>query len=112
MVTVMMSPFGMVSMMASPYSPPIASGVIRGICSNTAFKISFTSRTTDFVNPNIITKTNIKITKRGKIDTRKCMTAYFTGFVQAIARKKVVVKLGLLVQTCPIIDSGHHKPIE
>ena len=53
MVTVMMSPFGMVSMMASPYSPPIASGVIRGICSNTAFKISFTSRTTDFVNPNM-----------------------------------------------------------
>ena len=40
------------------------------------------------------------------------MTAYFPGYVQAIARKKVVVKLGLLVQTCPIIDSGHHKPIE
>ena len=53
MCTVMMTPFGMVSMMAMPYSPPIASGVIRGICSNTAFKISFTSRTTNFVDPNL-----------------------------------------------------------
>ena len=53
MCTVMMTPFSMVSIMARPYSQPIASGVIRGICFNTAIKISFTSRTTDFVNPNL-----------------------------------------------------------